>query len=197
VILRLVRGRVLTGRFDQLREGIASLFAPWVGSAEGLVEAHVGVNRTADGDDVAFVSAWTSPDAAMAALGRSLNRVRPWPGVTEHLEVRSVDHYEVDEHRHSASAERPTIARIAAGLVEQGSDVEIQRELRDRLATLGSEVHGAYVGRRLRGSTVEVLLLTTWSRRPADTSLDTPLFPDLAGRYESFWIETFEIIDPE
>ena len=92
------------------------------------------------------------------------------PGVTEHLDFRSVEHFEIDESLLLHTDEPPTVARIAVGSVPLGNDVEIQQEIRARIGALGGGVAEAYVGRRIRDRAVEVAFVTLWAgpaRRPA------------------------------
>jgi hypothetical protein len=197
LILRMVRGRVLPGRREPLRAGLVAAFYPRVRETEGIAHAHAALRAVPDGDEFAFITTWTTPDAEMAVLGRSVERVGSMSGVSEHLDPRSVEHYEIDESLLARSVERPTIVRIAVGSVELGSDVEIQQELRRRLESLGDDIVEAHVGRRIRGRMVEVAFVTLWSRRPPDQSLDEPLWPDVAERYQSYWIETYDLVSPD
>jgi hypothetical protein len=191
LILRMVRGRVLPGRLEALRAGLRASFSE-VRDIPGLVQAHMALRSVAEGNDFAVISTWTTPDATMAAFGPDMNQVAALPGVSEHLEFRAVDHFEVDESV-LIHVELPSvIARIAVGSIELGSDVEIQQEIRRRLPDLGGEVAEALVGRRIRDQMVEVAFVTLWSRLPADRSLEEPVFPEVAERYRSYWIEVYD-----
>ena len=192
MILRLVRGRVPAGHVDAVRAGLADASVPRASPLEGLSRAHVGMRPTTEGHDIAFISAWTSADAAMAVVGRDVERAGQLAGVSEYLEDVRVDHYEVDESVLGPPGARPLLLRFAAGVIELGADVEIQREIRARLGQLGDRVVEAYVGRRLHGRTVEVLLVTLWTEQPADLDLDAPIWPDISDRYGSLWIEIYE-----
>ena len=191
MILRMVRGRVLPGRHEALRAGLRASFST-VRDIPGMVQAHMALRSAAEGNDFAVISTWTTPDATMAAFGPDMDRVAALPGVSEHLEFRSVDHFEVDESILIHGEFPAAIARIAVGSIELGSDVEIQQEIRQRVPDLGGEVAEALVGRRIREQMVEVAFVTLWSRRPADRSLEEPVFPEVADRYRSYWIEVYD-----
>ena len=195
LILRIVRGRILPGRHDLVRAGLVASFSQ-VRELAGVVQAHMALRSVAEGNDFAVISTWTTPDAAMAVFGRNVDRVASIPGVSEHLDFRSVEHFEIDESLLLHADEPPTVARIAVGSVQLGNDVEIQQEIRTRMGALGGEVAEAYVGRRIRDRTVEVAFVTLWAGRPADRPLDEPLWHDVAERYDSYWIEVYDEIYP-
>jgi heme-degrading monooxygenase HmoA len=191
LILRMVRGRVLPGRHQALRAGLRATFSQ-VRDIPGLIQAHMALRSAAEETEFAVISTWTTPDATMAAFGPDVSRVAELPGITEHLEFRSVEHFELDESVLIQADQPSAIVRIAVGSVELGSDVEIQQELRRRVHELGDEVVEAFVGRRIREQMVEIAFVTLWSRRPADRSLEEPVFPDVADRYSSYWIEVYD-----
>jgi hypothetical protein len=191
LILRIVRGRVLPGRHESLRAGLVASFAQ-VREYAGIIQAHMALRSAADGIEFAVISTWMTPDAAMAVFGRNVERVASLPGVTEHLDVRTVEHFEVDESLVVDTEEPPAVARIAVGSVELGNDVEIQQEIRSRANALGPGVVEAYVGRRIRDRLVEVAFVTLWAGEPADESLEEPLWPDVAERYKTYWIEVYD-----
>ena len=193
MILRIVRGRVLPGRRDTLRAGLVASFSQ-VRELGGIHQAHFALREAADGTEFAIISTWTTPDAAMAVFGRNVDGVVSMPGVTENLDYRSVEHFEIDESLLLHADEPPTVARIAVGSVALGNDVEIQQEIRARMGAFGGQVVEAYVGRRMRDRAVEVAFVTLWAGRPADLPLDEPLWHDVAERYESYWIEVYDEI---
>jgi len=195
LILRIVRGRILPGRHDLVRAGLAASFSQ-VRELAGVVQAHMALRSVAEGNDFAVISTWTTPDAAMAVFGRNVDRVASIPGVSEHLDSRSVDHFEIDESLLIHADDPPTAARIAVGSVQLGNDVEIQQEIRSRMGALGGEVAEAYVGRRIRERTVEIAFVSLWAGQPADRPLDEPLWHDVAERYDSYWIEVYDEIYP-
>jgi hypothetical protein len=193
LILRIVRGRVLPGRHALLRAGLVASFSQ-VRELAGILQAHMALRSVAEGNDFAVISTWTTPDAAMAVFGRNIDRVASIPGVSEHLDFRSVEHFEIDESLVLHTDAPPTVARIAVGSVQLGNDVEIQHEIRTRIGALGGGVAEAYVGRRIRDRAVEVAFVSLWAGRPADRPLDEPIWPDVADRYESYWIEVYDEI---
>jgi hypothetical protein len=172
---------------------VGTAFAERLRETPGIVRAHVGIRHTPDGDEAAFLTAWPSPDEAIDVLGPELGPGRELPGMSEHLTIGQIDHYEVDESRIPHGAVSPSVLRIAAGWIELGADVEIQQELRSRLGELGNDVE-AYVGRRIRDRSVEVALVTLWPREPADRALDRPLFPDIAARYAALVVKVYEVV---
>ena len=191
MILRMVRGRVLPGRHQALRAGLRASFSQ-VRDIPGLIQAHMALRSAAEGTEFAVISTWTTPDATMAAFGPDVSRVAELPGITEHLEFRTVEHFELDESVLIQADQPSGIVRIAVGSIELGSDVEIQQELRRRVHELGDEVVEAFVGRRIREQMVEIAFVTLWSGRPADRPLEEPVFPDVADRYSSYWIEVYD-----
>ena len=159
----------------------------------GILQAHMALRSVDEGNDFAVISTWTTPDAAMAVFGRNVDRVASIPGVSEHLDFRSVEHFEIDESLLIHADEPPTVARIAVGSVQLGNDVEIQQEIRTRMGALGGQVAEAYVGRRIRDRTVEIAFVTCGPAGP-DRPLDEPLWHDVAERYDSYWIEVYDEI---
>jgi hypothetical protein len=191
LILRIVRGRILPGRHEALRAGLAASFSQ-VRQIPGLVQAHVALRSSTEGNEFAVISTWATPDATMAAFGPEVRRVLALPGVSEHLDFRTVEHFEVDESVVVHADVAPAVARIGIGAIELGADVEVQQELRRRIAELGTEVVEAVVGRRISDRMVEVAFVTLWSGRPAGLPLDEPLFPDVAERYSTYSIEVYD-----
>ena len=187
----MVRGRILPGRHEALRAGLAASFTP-VRTMPGLVQAYMAVRSSAEGNQFAVISTWETPDATMAAFGPEVNRVAALPGVSEHLDFRTVEHFEIDESVVVHADVPPAVARIAIGAIELGGDVEVQQELRRRIPELGTEVVEAAVGRRIRDRVVEVAFVTLWSRLPGGRSLEVPVFPDVAERYRTYSIEVYD-----
>jgi hypothetical protein len=184
----------LPGRLEPFRAGAARTLPGLLRTTPAIIRAHAGVRRTPAGDEVAIVTAWATPEAAMAVLGPELGPGREIPGMSEHLASIRIDHYEIDELRVFAEDSAPSMVRIAAGWIELGADAEIQQELRRRLDELGDDVMEACVGRRIGGPNVEVVLVTAWRAQPAGRSLEEPLFPEIAGRYRALQVELYEAI---
>jgi hypothetical protein len=147
--------------------------------------AYLGWRVTGDGASVAIVTAWKdavralSFDRDIRAFDRTLHAPEPVL-------------YECEISDRSPAEEPPGVLRIAAGWIERGPEAEIQQELRRRLPGLGPELLDAYVGRRIRGRSVEILLVATWTTEPPDHPLDEPLWPDITARYREFLVETYE-----
>lgn len=191
MILRLVRGRILPGRHEAVRAGMAASFSQ-ARQLAGLLQAHMALRSSAEGNEFAVISTWATPDDTMAAFGRQANRVLAVPGISEHLDFRAVEHFEVDESVVVHVDVPPALVRIAIGAIELGEDVEVQQELRRRIPELGTEVVAATVGRRIRDRMVEVAFVTMWSSRPTDRPLEAPVVPDVAERYSTYSIEVYD-----
>ena len=193
MILRLVRGRILPGRHEALRAGLEASFSE-VSTMPGLIQAYVALRSSDEGNEFAVISTWETPAATIAAFGPEVNRVASIAGVSEHLDFRTVEHFELDESVVVHADVVPAVARIAIGAIDLGDDVEVQQELRRRIPDLGSDVVEAAVGRRITDRMVEVAFVTMWSRRPAERPLDDPVFPDVLfttqnlklGRFPSY-----------
>ena len=191
MILRMVRGRILPGRHEALRAGLAASFSQ-VRQMPGLVQAHMALRSSAEGNEFAVISTWETVDATIAAFGPEVNRVAAVPGVSECLDFKTVEHFEVDESVVVHADLPPALVRIVIGAIELGDDVEVQQELRRRIPDLGTEVVEGVVGRRISDRMVEVAFVTMWSRRPADRSLEQPVFPDVVERYRTYSIEVYD-----
>ena len=158
----------------------------------GLIHAQMALRSSAEGNEFAVISTWETPDATLAAFGPEVNRVAMIAGVSEHLEFRTVEHFEVDESIVVHSDVAPAVARIAIGAIDLGDDVEVQQELRRRIPDLGRDVVEAAVGRRITDRMVEVAFVTLWSGRPEGRTLEEPVFPDVAERYRTYSIEVYD-----
>ena len=187
----MVRGRVLPGRHEKLRAGLRSSL-PQVRELGGVLRVNVGLRSVPEGNEFATVTTWATADDTVAAFGPNVDGIAMVAGVTEHLDVRTVEHFELDESVTIQHEAPRAILRIAVGSIELGSDAEIQQELRRRVPELGGDVVEAYVGRRIRDRMVEVAFVTLWSGRPARLTLEDPVFPDVAERYASYAIEVYE-----
>jgi hypothetical protein len=191
LILRVVRGRILPRQHEAVRAALPASF-PQVRQMAGLLQAHLALRSSAEGNEFAVISTWATPDATMAAFGPEANRVLALPGVSEHLDFQTVEHFEVDESVVVHADVTPSLIRLAIGAIALGEDVEVQQELRRRIPELGREVVAAIVGRRIRDRMVEVAFVTMWSERPADRPLEAPVVPDVAERYSTYSIEVYD-----
>ena len=194
MILRLVRARVLPGRSDALRAALHDTLPARIQATEGLLRAHIGLRDIDDGQEILFITIWSSAEAVVSAVGGDVARMAALEGISEHVEAHSVDLFEVDESSVRTSAVQPIVLRTSAGWIELGPDVEIQQELRRRMRELGDELLEAYVGRRMRGRSVEVTFVTVWASTPDDRPLDEPIWPDISARYQSFSVETYQAV---
>jgi quinol monooxygenase YgiN len=194
MILRLVRARVLPGRDTALRVALHDALPARIRATEGLLQVHVGL-RDADGEtEILFITIWSSVEAVVAAVGGDVARMAVLEGISEHIEVHGVDLFEVDESSVRTSAAEPLVLRTSAGWIELGPDVEIQQELRRRMRELGDELLEAYVGRRMRGRSVEVTFVSVWAATSEDRPLDEAIWPDISARYQSFRVETYRAV---
>jgi len=191
VILRIVRGNVPPGGVAQLAEGFVTRYLPVARATPGLVRFHVAVRPVADTHALAVVTFSTSVDAALAAYGGDLDTARTLDGLSEHAVLTEVSYFEVDESQLRRSTADAAILRITLGRIAQGVDVAIQQELRARLPELDEVMTEAYVGRRIVGTDVEVAFISAWEHAPSDRSLDEPLWPDIAARYDTLLVETY------
>jgi quinol monooxygenase YgiN len=194
MILRLVRARVLPGQGTALREALHDALPARIRATEGLLRAHVGLRDIGAEQEVLFITIWSSAEAVVSAVGGDVARMAAIEGISEHIEMRSVDLFEVDESSVRTSAAQPIVLRTSAGWIELGPDVEIQQELRRRMRELGDELLEAYVGRRMRGRSVEVTFVTVWAAAPDERPLDEPIWPDISARYQSFSVETYQAV---
>ena len=99
--------------------------------------------------------------------------------------------FEVDESTLRRSDAAAHILRLSVGRVARGMDVDIQRELRERMHLLEPEMTEGYVGRRILGNDVEIAFISAWEREPDGRSLDAPMWPDISASYDAFEVATF------
>ncbi len=186
MILRIVRGDVTPGGLRSLVDGFIHAYAPIARTTPGLVRYHVGIGPRPLESEVVVVTFWTSVDAALAAYDGDLERPRTLDGLSEHLNLREVAYWEVDETLLRRSDRAAEHLRLTFGRVAEGADAAIQEELRGRMHLLEGAMTEAYVGRRLIGRDVEIAFVSTWSHVPEGRDLAAPVWPDIAGRYTSF-----------
>jgi hypothetical protein len=109
-------------------------------------------------------------------------------------EFSGADYYEVDEVLVRPSNDTPIVLRVAAGRLDAGLDVEVQREIRRRLPLIEGVMTQAYVGRRLVGEQVEVAFISTWAGPPLVGLLEEPIWSDIAARYHHFRVRTYVLV---
>jgi hypothetical protein len=194
VILRIVRGAIAPGGLDAVAAGFAGAYPARARGVPGLVRFHAGVRPEGEGHALALVTFWTSVDAALEAFDGDLDAPRALIDVGPVVTLSGVAYFEVDESQLRRSPSDPVGLRLAVGRVHQGLDASLQQELRRRLHELDADVTEAHVARRIVGTDVEVAFVSAWARMPAGRSLDEPIWPDIASRYDWFGAETFDLL---
>ena len=194
MILRVVNGRVAEGMLQAVRDALVRDYVPAARRQAGLDRFLVGARPTTTGHDIALMTVWTDVDAALRAYDGNLEAVRTLDGVSHGEELVDVDYYEVDAMPTTEARGSARLLRLTAGTVRRGLDADIQRELRSRLHALDPEVVNAYVGRRVRGSSVEIAFVSTWSAAPANRPLDAPIWPDISANYDTFVVRVFDVL---
>ncbi|MEO5939882.1 MAG: hypothetical protein ABIZ72_03055, partial [Candidatus Limnocylindrales bacterium] len=161
----------------------------------GLERFIVGARLAPDGDHAfAAMTIWTDVEAALTAYGGDLGAVRTLDARSHGEQLSRVAYYEVDDDAARLGPGTPVHLRLTAGTVARGLDADIQHDLRLRLPELPVEAIAAFVGRRVLGTDVEIALVTVWSGVPADTSLEAPIWPAIASRYDAFAIQVLDVV---
>ena len=196
LILRVVSGRIPPGRLASVKEALERQYVPRARSVDGLERYLVATRLTdADGDHaIAVMTVWTDFDAASRAFHGALSAVRLLDGVDHGEILEAVDHFEVDIAETRRTAEPPRFLRLTAGTVSRGLDADIQRELRTRLRELGPEVVDAYIGRRVKGPSVEIGFVSTWSDAVDAELLEQPIWPHISDQYDTFSLRVFDVL---
>lgn len=199
MILRVIRGRGRHADVGTLRAVLDAELGPAAGGRRGPERFHIGAREVpdpgtkADGElEAVIVSHWRSAEAA--AQGDADNR-SPMAFARRHLHDLDIAHFEVDESIRRHSDDQPVAIRLATGRFSKpGADAEMQNLLRQRAPLMGPEMAEAWVGRRLVGRAVEVTFVSTWRQLPADRRLEDALWPDIALRYDQFFVEVYPAI---
>ena len=194
MILRVVHGHVPGGKLDDVRAALEADYVPRARACAGLDRFLIGIRPGADGHELALMTVWADVTSALAAYGGDLSAVRSIDNLDHGETLDRVEYYEVQTGAARRAAGAPSLLRLTAGQVGKGFDADIQRELRNRLDSLGSEVVDAYVGRRVLGSRVEIAFVSTWSSAPTGQRLGEPVWPDISARYETFGIRVFDVL---
>jgi hypothetical protein len=196
VILRVVHGRVPAGELEAVRAALEAHYVPVARRCSGLDRYLVASRDAADGEghEIAMMTVWTDVQSALAAYGGDLAAVRTLDGSNHGEILDHVDYYEVEISQVRRTNGVPRRLRLTAGRVRNGLDADIQRELRDRLADLDSEVVHAYVGRRVLGASVEIAFVSTWSATPPARRLEAPIWPDISAQYDTFTVGVFDVL---
>jgi hypothetical protein len=195
VILRLVRGRIGANGLPRFADRVRSTYVPEARGTAGLVQFHVGVRPVGDEHDLVILTRWRSVEAATLAFGGDISLPTTLGGIRGAADFYDATHYEIDEAWIRPADGDPAILRLAVGrYVEPGSDVETEHHLRERVPLFGDEMTEGYAARRIVGSAVEVAFISTWSRPPVGHSLEDSFWPDIASRYDDFWVEIYLLI---
>jgi hypothetical protein len=196
LLLRVVSGRVPPGQLPDVKASIDRDYVPVAQASPGLERYLVGTwpLDAEQGDAIAYMTVWSDLDAAIAAVGGNLSALRLLDGPGHGEVLERVDYYEVDiadAHRIKAL---PRYLRLTAGTVGRGLDADIQRELRSRLTDLAPEIVDAYIGRRVKGASVEIAFVSTWTEAADDETLQKPVWPHIATQYDTFWVKVFDVL---
>jgi hypothetical protein len=188
VILRIVRGRVDPGHLAALRDALTDERSALARDRAGATRFHAGVRPDQDGLELITIGYWSTTAAGRAA---ELPEVGSLDGRTPGVQIEETVHFEVEAPILRDLAD-PAALRIATGRFSKpGADIEMQELIRQRAPFIGNEMSEAYVGRRLVGRAVEVTFVSAWSREPDDRSLREPFWPDIALRYDRFWVRVY------
>ena len=191
MILRIVRGRVAVDGVERVTAALAATPHGHASTTPGLVRSHVGLRPLVDGEcEMVLVTCWETVDAAIAA-DRELDGTGMPQGATPDAGLREVAYFEVDESTLRRSDAAADILRVSVGRVARGMDVDIQRELRERMHLLEPAMTEGYVGRRILGNDVEIAFISAWDHEPEGRSLDAPMWPDISAGYDAFEVATF------
>jgi len=194
VILRVVNGRVPPGTLETVRQALERDYVPVARRQPGLDRFLTAVRPAETGHQIALMTVWADLESALTAYGGNVTAVRTIDGVGHGEILDSVDFYEVETAGVRLTGGTPHFLRLTAGTVGRGHDADIQRELRSRLADLGPEVVDAYVGRRVKGSEVEIAFISTWTDAAGGVRLDEPIWPDISTQYDAFSLRVFDVM---
>jgi hypothetical protein len=194
MILRVVHGRIPSGKLDAVRAALDAEYVPRARACRGLDRFLIAVRPGTDGHELALMTVWVDVTSALAAYDGDLGAVRTIDNIDHGEALERVEYYEVEIDATRRTAGAPRRLRLTAGQVGDGIDADIQRQLRGRLGGLDPEVVDAYVGRRVLGSRVEIAFVSTWSATPTGRRLEDPIWPDISGQYETFEIQVFDVL---
>ena len=197
LILRVVSGRIPPGRLASVTESLEREYVPRARSLDGL-ERYLVATRPREGHEaehaMAVMTVWIDFDAASRAFDGALMAVRLVDAVDHGEILEKVEYYEVDIAETRRTARTPRFLRLTAGTVSRGLDADIQRELRTRLGDLGPEVVDAYIGRRVKGSSVEIGFVSTWTDEVDAARLEQPIWPHISDQYDTFALRVFDVL---
>ena len=197
MLLRVVTGRIPAGELASVTAALERSYPTAAAAFAGLERFLVGTwaRPEPDGDHgIAFMTLWADLESASAALGGELTALRVLDGVDHGEVLERVDYYEVEIFEARRHPGVPRYLRLTAGTVSRGLDADIQRDLRSRLGELPPEVVDAYIGRRVRGPSVEIAFVSAWTDRATVDRLQQPVFPEISEQYDTFWIRLFDVV---
>jgi hypothetical protein len=194
MILRIVHGRIPSGRLQAVRGAFESEYLPRARVCPGLDRFLIGVRGQGGRHDLALMTVWDDVSSALAAYGGDLSAVRAIDNLDHGETLDRVEYYEVEIGATRRSDGEPRQLRLTVGTVGKGLDADIQRELRLRLGRLEAAVVDAYIGRRVLGSKVEIAFVSTWSTTPPGRRLEEPVWPDISAQYETFEVHVFDVL---
>jgi hypothetical protein len=195
MILRIVGGRIEPGRFEAVADSYRQHYEPVARRTIGLERYVLGVRADPEGGHrIAALTLWSNLEAALATYGGNLALARTLDGRSHGETMTDVDYYEIDEAAARRVAGPAGYLRVTAGTVARGLDADIQQELRRNVPDLPPEALEAYLGRRVRGTNVEIAFVSTWSAIPAGGSLSDPIWPEISTRYDTFRVELLEVV---
>jgi len=194
LILRVVSGRIPPGMLDTVRAALERDYVPMARRQPGLDRFLTAVRATKSGHEIALMTVWSDLESALAAYGGNLTALRTMDGVGHGEILERVDFYEVETGGIRRTGGNARFLRLTAGTVGRGLEADIQRELRSRVSHLGPELVDAYVGRRVKGSSVELAFISTWTDAAAGRELEEPIWPDISAQYDAFAIGVFDVL---
>jgi hypothetical protein len=194
VILRIVSGRIRPGRLETVTEDYATRYHPVAMQTAGLDRFLVAIRPVMNEHELASMTLWSTVEAALAAYAGDLSAMRTLDDREHGEELTHVDYYEVDDSLIHHDGVAASFLRLTAGTVARGLDADIQQELRRRLGNLPADLADGYVGRRVLGDVVEIAFVSTWSLAQDRAALESPIWPDIATRYDTFRVTVYDIV---
>jgi hypothetical protein len=194
VILRVVHGRVPVGQLVAVRGALERDYVPAANACAGLVRYIVATRPATEAHDIVMLTVWADVDSALAAYAGDLAMVGTLDGIGHGEILDHVDYYEVDDGEAHRRPGEPRFLRLSSGSVGHGLDADIQRDLREHLADLGPDVVDVYVGRRVKGASVEIAFASAWAGVPAGAALDAPIWPHLSSFFDTFGIHVYDVL---
>jgi hypothetical protein len=197
LLLRVVSGRIPPGKLASVTAAVRDRYAAAAVGVAGLERFLVGTwaqPHADQGHGIAFMTLWADLESASDAVGGNLSGLRVLDNVDHGEILERVDYYEVEIFETRRHPGVPRYLRVTAGTVSRGLDADIQRDLRSRLSELPPEVVDAYIGRRVRGPSVEIAFVSAWTDAATVDRLQQPVFPEIADQYDTFWIRLFDVV---